>query len=41
MFSPLYKVNKKEKYSATADGYKTVKKMSVHNVDYSVMSQVN
>jgi len=32
-------VNKKEIHLATADGYKTVKKMSVHTVDYSVMSQ--
>ena len=30
---------KKEKFRETADGYKTVKKLSVHNVDYNIMSQ--
>ena len=33
------KLAKKDKYATTADGYKAVKKMSVDNVDYSVMSQ--
>ena len=31
--------SKKEKYGETSDGYKTVKKLSVHNVDYNIMSQ--
>ena len=30
---------KKEKYQMTRDGYRAVKKMSVSNVDYNVMSQ--
>ena len=30
---------KKEKYQVTKDGYRAVKKMSVSNVDYNVMSQ--
>ena len=30
---------KKEKFKKTADGYKTPKKLSVHNVDYNIMSQ--
>ena len=30
---------KKEKYQVTRDGYRAVKKMSVSNVDYNVMSQ--
>ena len=30
---------KREKYASTGDGYKAVKKMSVHNVDYNIMSQ--
>ena len=30
---------KREKYAFTGDGYKAVKKMSVHNVDYNIMSQ--
>ena len=33
------KLAKKEKYSTTSDGYKTVKKMTTDNVSYSVMSQ--
>eukprot|EP00092_Neocalanus_flemingeri_P033322 GFUD01036237.1.p1 GENE.GFUD01036237.1~~GFUD01036237.1.p1 ORF type:complete len:1656 (+),score=684.01 GFUD01036237.1:182-4969(+) len=33
------KVKKKDKYATTADGYKAVKKMSVANVDYNIMSQ--
>ena len=31
--------SKKEKYVDTYDGYKTPKKLSVHNVDYNIMSQ--
>jgi len=30
---------KKDKYSATHDGYKSVKKMSVANIEYNIMSQ--
>ena len=30
---------KREKYVSTGDGYSKVKKMSVHNIDYNVMSQ--
>ena len=30
---------RKEKYAVTEDGYKAVKKMSVANVDYNIMSQ--
>ena len=30
---------KREKYASTGDGYKAMKKMSVHNVDYNIMSQ--
>ena len=30
---------KKNKYSATHDGYKAVKKMSMANIDYNIMSQ--
>jgi len=33
------KKKKKEKYATTSDGYKAVKKMSIANVDYNVMSQ--
>ena len=31
--------SKREKYASTGDGYKAIKKMSVHNVDYNIMSQ--
>ena len=30
---------KKDKYASTSDGFRTMKKMSVNNVDYNIMSQ--
>merc|ERR1719233_464432 len=32
-------IKKKEKYSATSDGYKSVNKMSMANIDYNILSQ--
>ena len=32
-------IKKKEKYSATSDGYKSVNKMSLANIDYNTLSQ--